>query len=165
MADIKQAYAASSAVTITLASLASSSSLLVGRASTAIDNTANLYLDYLLAGLITTGTTPTVSTSIEVWVVAMRDDSTWPDSITGTDAAKTFIAEVKAGVCRLAAQLTVTATSNVGYPFGPVSVANLFGGVCPKKFLVFVTHSTAVNLNATGTNHVISVTPCYATST
>ena len=40
-------------------------------------------------------------------------------------------------------------------------VAALFGGTLPAKFVVFVTHNTAVNLNSTGGNHVISITPVY----
>jgi hypothetical protein len=43
-------------------------------------------------------------------------------------------------------------------------VALLFGGVVPRKFVVFVTHNTGVALNATAGNHVIAITPVYATS-
>jgi hypothetical protein len=37
----------------------------------------------------------------------------------------------------------------------PISVASLFGGICPQAFSVFVTHNTAVALNATAGNHAI----------
>jgi hypothetical protein len=167
MASLKLAYAASSALTISPASLASSSTLVAGVESDAVDNTGtNLYLDYLLAGNITVGTTPTSGTTIEVHVVGMRDDTTWPDVFDGTGSAETITsADVKAGICRPAAVLGVNATtSNVAYYFGPVSVALLFGGVVPRKFVVFVTHNTGVALNATAGNHVIAITPVYATS-
>ena len=159
--DTKITYGSSSNLTITLASLATDASLLVGRESSEVDNTTNRYVDYLLSGKITTGTSPTASKFIEVHVVGLMDDSTYPSVFDGTDSAETVTAAVKSGVCRLAASIDTTNTSDVTYYFGPVSVASLFGGVMPKKFVVFVTHNTAVNLNSTGSNHQITVTPVY----
>lgn len=159
--DTKVTYGSSSNLTITLASLATDASLLVGRESSEVDNTTNRYVDYLLSGKITTGTSPTASKFIEVHVVGLMDDSTYPSVFDGTDSAETVTAAVKSGVCRLAASIDTTNTSDVTYYFGPVSVASLFGGVMPKKFIVFVTHNTAVNLNSTGSNHQITVTPVY----
>jgi hypothetical protein len=165
MATIDLGYAASSAVTITLAALATSSTLLVGRESAPIDNSVNLYLDYLLAGRITTGTSPTAG-SIEVHVVGMVDDTLWPDVFDGTESAETVTnADIKNAVCRPAAAIVTGTTSNQAYDFGPVSVASLFGGTCPRKFACFVTHSSGVNLNATATNHYLKITPVFATST
>jgi hypothetical protein len=42
-------------------------------------------------------------------------------------------------------------------------VAALFGGVMPKKFVVYVAHSSVAALNATAGNHVITITPTYET--
>lgn len=167
MADIKTAYGSSAAVTISPASLATSSTWLAGRESDAVDNTSNKYLDYLLAGNIRVGTTPTANTEIRVYVVAMRDDSTWPDVFDGTDSAETVTsAGVGSGFLKLAAVMLVDATtSDRDYYFGPVSVASLFGGALPKKFSVFVAHNTGVNLNSTGGNHVVSITPVFQTVT
>jgi hypothetical protein len=159
--DTKVTYGSSSNLTITLASLATDASLLVGRESSEVDNTTNRYVDYLLSGKITTGTSPTASKFIEVHVVGLMDDSTYPSVFDGTDSAETVTAAVKSGVCRQAASIDTTNTSDVTYYFGPVSVASLFGGVMPKKFVVFVTHNTGVNLNSTGGNHQITVTPVY----
>jgi hypothetical protein len=143
-----------------LASLASDTNLLAGRESAAVDNSTNEYADYLLAGKVTTGTSPTDARSIEVHVVGAADDTQWPDVFDGTDSAETVTtAGIKASICRPAAVITTTSTSNVTYPFGPVSVASLFGGLCPRKFVVFVTHNTAVNLNSTGSNHELDITP------
>ncbi|NBW19056.1 MAG: hypothetical protein EBR82_64880 [Caulobacteraceae bacterium] len=69
MADVKIYYVSPSDATITLASLASDTNLLAGRESNAIDNSSNLYLDYLISGKVTTGTSPTTARSIEVWAV------------------------------------------------------------------------------------------------
>lgn len=166
MADVKQVYAASAAVTITLASLATDANLLTGRESTAVDNSSALYLDYLLSGKITVGTSPTTGKEIRVYVAALLDDSAWPDVFDGTDSAETVTnSQIRDAGLKLAAVLPTVATSDVAYYFGPISVAALFGGACPKKFSVFVTHNTAVNLNATGGNHVISVVGIYETVT
>ena len=57
---------------------------------------------------------------------------------------------------RLVASMVVDATSNRSYYFGPVSIANLFGGTLPKFWGVYVAHDTAVALNATAGNHKLS---------
>lgn len=164
-ADVKISYAASSDFTITLASLASSSSLLAGRESTSISNTTNKYLDYAVAGKITVGTTPTANTQINVAVVGQSKDSTWPDVFDGTDSAETVTnQQFYDQICKLASTIQVVATtSDIGYPFGPTSIASLFGGQIPKEHVLFVSHNTVAALNATGGNHVLSVTPSYLT--
>lgn len=171
MSDIKQEYAASSALTITLgngaAGLATSTTHVFGRESTAIDNTSLKYLDYLLGGIITTGTTPTVNTEIRVYVIGQITDAPlYPDVFDGTDSDETWTnVNIRDSGSKLAAVMTVTAISNVGYWFGPVSVRALFGGNIPKRFIVWVTHNTAVNLNLTAANHVLTITPTYETVT
>lgn len=160
MATIKLDYIASSTVTCTLASLASDTNLLAGRESASVDNSTNEYADYLLAGRITTGTSPTDARQIEVHVVGQLDDTTWPDVFDGTDSNETITSVgIKATICRPAAVIATNNTSDRTYPFGPVSVASLFGGVCPRRFVVFVVHNTGVNLNSTGSNHEIDITP------
>ena len=163
MADIKNSYPAASDITITLASLASDTNLLVGRQSTAIDNSANLYPDYLVSGKVTTGTSPTTAKSIEVWSVGSWDGTNWPDVITGAgDAGKTFTsADIKGASVRLLGSMLTDATSNRSYYFGPTSVAAAFGGTLPPKFVVFAVHSTVAALNATAGNHQIRLQPVY----
>ncbi len=164
MASRKIAYASSVDLTITLASLATSSTLVAGQESTAVDNSSNLYLDYLLAGYMTAGTSPSDLKSIEVWVIAMLNDTEWPDVFDGTDSAETVTARTMLQTYgRLAAAIPTNNTNDRKYPFGPISVADLFGGVCPRKFAVFVTQETAQNLNSTAGNHKVSVTPVYET--
>lgn len=165
MADIKVAYGTASDATITLASLASDTNLLAGRQSSAISNTSTLALDYLISGKVTTGTSPTAARSIEVWAVGSWDGTNWPDVITGAgDAGKTFTSsDIKASSCRLLGAMATSATSNVNYFFGPVSVAAAFGGVCPPSFVVFIVHNTGVALNATAGNHQIRLQPVYET--
>jgi hypothetical protein len=142
------------ALTITLASLASASTLFVGRESTAITNVTNLYIDAVVMGQVMTGTTPTVGT-IEVWLYAIAkhvaSTPTYPSPVTGTDAALTFVAETKARLYLIDSMATTT-TSNQAYNFKPTSLVQLCGYM-PIKWGVFVTHSTVAVLNATGGNH------------
>ena len=163
--DVKEAFAASSTLTASIASLATSSTKLAGWESAAFDNTTNKYLDALLAGLITVGTTPTTNTGIDVCLVGMRDDSTWPDVFDGTDSAETVTnQEIKDQICKPFQTISVVSTSsNIGYWYGPGGVASRFGGVLPRQFDLFIAHNTGVNLNATAGNHVQSVTPTYLT--
>lgn len=163
--DVKTEYAASSALTITLASLATSATLVAGQESTAVDNTTNKYLDYLIAGKITTGTTPTDAKEIRVYVYGQAEDvPTYPDVFDGLDSAETVTStQIRDAALRLAAVIATNTTSDRIYWFGPLSVAALFGGQMPKRFGVFVTHSTVAALNATAGNHAIWITPKYET--
>lgn len=165
------AYGSSAALTITLASLVTSSTLVAGRESTAVSNTSNLYYDYLFGGFSTVGTTPTVNTTIEIWGYASQDDTpTYPSlvtsGITGSDAAATAATTgIKANALSPIASLLVDATtSNRQYNLGPLYISGVYGGNVPKKWGMWLTHSTAVNFNSTGGNHVWSATGQYGTS-
>jgi hypothetical protein len=164
MAELKLAYGTASDVTITLASLASDTNLLTGRESATIDNTTALALDYLVSGKVTAGTSPTAARSIEVWAVGSWDGTNWPDVFDGTESAETITsADIKASICRYVAQMATANTSDRVYPFGPVSLAAQFGGTLPPKIVLFVTHSTGVNLNSTAGNHQIRIQPVFQT--
>jgi len=161
MASRNIAYGTDIDITVALASLATHAGLLIGRASTVVLNTSTLALNYLLGGKITTGTSPTASKSIEVWVYAAFDDApTYPDSITGTDSAKTMTStDIKVTALALAAVLPTDNTSNRTYNFAGISLKSLFGDCCPAAFGVFVVHDTGVVLHATAGNHQISARP------
>jgi hypothetical protein len=165
-ADIKTTYASSADFTITLASLATDSNLLAGRESTSVDNTSNKYVDYLVGGKITTGTSPTASKQIEVYAYGSWDDSpTYPDVFDGTDSNETITsADIKQGAINLLAVLPTNNTSDRSYYLRATSIAQAFGGVVPKFFGLFVVHNTGVNFNSTGGNHDLSHTGIYYTS-
>lgn len=162
--DILHEWGSSAAYTITLTGLGTSNTKVAGRESTAISHTTADPLDYLVGGKITTGTTPTVNKTIDVWVYASIDDTpTYPDVFDGTDSAETVTSEnVRNSALKLLTSIVVDATSDRTYWFGPTGIAQLFGGGLPKNHGLFVTHDTAVNLNATASNHAISYTPIYA---
>lgn len=162
--DILAQQAASAAFTITLTGLATSSSKIAGRESTAVATDTNDYLDYLIGGKITTGTSPTVSKTIDVWVYgATEDDPVYPVNITGSDAAASMASEnQRNSALKLLHSIVVDSTSDRTYSFGPTGIAQLFGGGLPTDFGVWVVHDTAVNLNATASNHAIYHTGIYA---
>jgi hypothetical protein len=162
----KIAYQAAQTLSNALASLASSSGFTSGYESAVVDNTTNLFLDYELRGKVTVGTTPTVGTEIRVYVVPTVDDgTTWPDVFDGTESAETVTSLAAMSACwRLAAVLPVdSATSNRPYEWFCGSVAQLFGGAPPSKFVLFTTHNTGVALNATGANQVTQYRGVYST--
>lgn len=145
--------------TFTLASLATSSTLLVGRECTAFDNAGtDLAIDSLVGGKITTGTSPTAAKQIEIWCAGSYDGTTYAGSATGSDAGLTFVAETKT-LLKLITIIPTNSTSNTAYAWGPFSIAQLFGGTMPRKWNIFVTHNTGVALNATGGNHELKYTP------
>ena len=157
-------YQASASFTMTIASLATSSTLVAGRESASLDNTTNDDFDHLISGQITTGTSPTAGGIIEVWAVARLDDSVWPDVFDGTESAETVTShDILAGQARLVYAIAVSATSNVAYTFSNVSVRSLFGEM-PGVYDLFLVHSTGVNLNSTGGNHFLTYKRVASTS-
>lgn len=149
----------STALTITLASLATSSTLVTGRQSTVVDNTSNKYMDAIVSGQITTGTSPTTAKTIAVYLFSNLSVASstfvFPNAGTtalgGGDGAATFDAEQKAGAIVLAQAVSINSTSDRPYSF-KFAVREVLGYM-PLKWGLFVTHDTAVNLNSTAGNH------------
>lgn len=154
MATASPLYGSVSTITMTLASLASDTSLVAGRASTAVDNTTDDAIDALVGGFITTGTTPTASRQIEIWLYGSYDGTEYSGGATGVDANLTPQGSAKSTL-RLVTIILTNATSNQKYTWGPFSVANAFGGVMPPAWGVYIVHNTGVALNATAGNHEV----------
>jgi hypothetical protein len=150
----------SNAITITLASMATSATNIVGRESTAISNATNNYVDVLVSGQVMTGSATLTAGTIEVWLYAQlkvaSSTPTYPSPVTGSDAAITFVNETKLAMVLLDAVSTNT-TANTPYAIGPISVAELIGEV-PERWGVCVMHNTGQNLNATAGNHWLHYT-------
>jgi hypothetical protein len=159
--DVTTKYGTPTAITITLASLATSSTWTVGRESGAV-TVADPVTDHIVSGFVTTGTSPTVSTLIQVWVAAQHDDTpTYPDVFDGTDSGETVTSEnVRNSALYPAANVLVDATSDRRYWIKPFSLKETCGFL-PKRYVLFVAHNTAVNLHSTGGNHEFKYTPIY----
>jgi hypothetical protein len=160
MSTVKESFAAgSAALTINPQNVATSSTFVAGVQSDAVSNTSNLDLDHQLSGTWRSGTTPTANTQVQIWIVAPISDNlsgtaTWPDVFTGSNAARTVTSVgVLQGFGRLAAILNVdTNTTGRDYPYGPFSIASLYGGWMPTQYVVFITHNTGVNSDSTAGN-------------
>lgn len=144
MATIKEQYGtAAQAITITLDGLANTSST-VGRQSTAIDNTSNLFTDVLIqvavvsasSGVSTTGT-------VEVYAYGSVDGgTTFGDGMAGTDGAATLTSPPN--LTRLGT-LNVVAASTT-YRSKLMSLAAAFGGVVPAKWGIAVLNKSGAAL-------------------
>ena len=143
---IKPLFASPVALTITLASLASSTTG-VGRQSTMVDNSTNRYKRIELAVKITMGTTPTASRNVYVHLIRDNRDGTpiRDDSAGASDAAFTVIN------APLLMSLTNTSTST----------GTVLQGVCVFEdpgpgWGIGIYHDCVAALDATGGNHVCS---------
>ena len=150
-------YSANTAITMDLANLGTSATFVAGRESSQIDNTSNKFVDALVSGTVSVGTTPTANTVIGIYVYGADTSlaTTAIDVLDGTDSAETLTNVGILAALKIGATIAVPAnTSDVQYFVLPFSVAALFGGVMPKFWGLFVSHNTAVNLrnNVVNTN-------------
>jgi hypothetical protein len=162
MATVQLNYPAGTAtITISPHNVATSGTFVGGVESDAISNISNLDLDHLVSGTWTTGTTPTINTQVQVWVIPVLADDlagthTWPSVFDGTASAESVpTAGMLQSVGRLIGTIVVDATtSDLTYAMNKVSVAALFGGSLPSQYVLFITHNTGVNSNSTAGNFV-----------
>lgn len=155
-------YTAAATLTITLASLASSTSASgVGRQSTSIDNTSNLYVDAHVGGKIVTGTT-TANTLVEILAFASYDGTSYSAGAGATDAGLTLI-PVNRYLLKVLQYIFIPDTTGRTYTWGPISLAQCYGGAMPQKWGVFVLNSSGAALSASG--HEVKYTGIKYTAT
>jgi hypothetical protein len=172
MATIKTGYPAGTVtITINPENVASSSTFVAGVESDYITNITNLDLDHQVSGQWQAGTSPTANTQVQIWVVPVLADDlsatfTWPDVFDGTHSAETVTtAGILQGLGRLGAVLNVDSTStNLSYYCAKFSVAALFGGFLPTRYVLFITHNTGANSNTTGGGFIWQYQRIQATS-
>lgn len=158
MADLKLALAASSALTITLNSLASSAT--AGRESTVVDNGTNLYLDALVTVIAKLAAgTPANDKAIYVYAYGSEDGTNYDDPATGADAAITLRDPTN---LRLIGVINTPDSGALSYK-KTFSVAQAFGGILPRKWGIVVRNYTGVAFDSTGCS--ASYSGVYATST
>lgn len=148
MATVKDSYAAVGTTTITLGTLASSSSGL-GRQSTLIDNTTNLYPSAIVACQITAGTVTTANNFISVYLI--RSDNGAPiadDNAGASDASWT-----QANAPLLGNILVNAVGTNTQYK--AVFDTTALGHLGPK-WGVGVVHNLGNPLNSTAGSHSIT---------
>jgi hypothetical protein len=131
-----------------IGALAASSTLLDGHAWDEVDNSANKFLDFELAGQVKVGNAPTGGV-VEILVVAQIGHGSYPYPFTGSEADFSLPnrSSIDNAIVR-AFVIEVDTTADGLYSFGPISVKSLFDGIMPKKFQVGLAHSTGDDLNA-----------------
>lgn len=143
--EIKAIYDASTALTITLASLASSTAG-VGRQSTLVDNSSVGAQKVHVFFEVTTGTGPTDNRNIRFFLIRGDDPASSnirTDGAGASDAA--FTVETADQVYAVLTDGTTDKTYS-----GSFSIDNP-----GPEWGIAVVHDTGVNLNATGGNHSI----------
>lgn len=145
MADITDKFAASTALTITLASLPTSSDLKTGRQSTIVDNTSNKYRDILIYVKIKQGTSPTGSKTVVVY--GIRDDNhATPHRTDGAGASDATITVLNAKAVGVGGNKASPSTGDLVY------LECIFHRPGPK-WGIAIAHDTGVNLDSTEANH------------
>ena len=165
--DILKAWGASAALTQTnLDGLASSSTWVAGWESPAIDNSSAKYLDYAVNAAIKVAASGLAAGEIRMYFVAELEDASWPDVFDGTESAETVTSsQIRDAICKLAALAVTDTTAGRVYYLQCPSVAAVFGGNLPRKFVVFIAHSTGQNLETTGDPNQVYVKGTYETVT
>ena len=151
MATATVNYSSNTTITMDLQGLASSGPFTTGRQSAQVDNTTNKYIDALVSGSVSVGTTPTANTTIAIYVYGAETSlaTTNIDDLDGTDSGATLTNSGILNALRLGATIAVPAnTSDVQYFVLPFSVASLFGGVLPKFWGLYVAHNTVAALRS-----------------
>ena len=154
---ITQTSSANTAITFDLSSLATSSTFLVGRESTQIDNTTNNYVDVIVNVKGINGhasTAPSVGNLISLWVWGADTSlaTTAIDVLAGSDANRTLgHASVLNSLRFVAAPSVTVATANLKYWFQPFSVAAQFNGIMPKFWGLYLAHNQPGSLAASQT--------------
>lgn len=138
-------FGSPTALTITLASLASSTSG-VGRQSTLVDNSTNRYQAVMLYVKIKQGTSPTSSKGVYIYL--LRDDGAAGVTTDGAGASDAAITVLNAQLIGFLANKSSAATGDV------VQDAFLIERPGPK-WGVAIVHDTVAALDATGGNHTV----------
>lgn len=143
-------YGTSTAITCTLASLASSAT--AGRGSLVVDNTTNLFVDALVTVAVKTSASALANDKVVyIYVYGSEDGTNYVGSSAeaeGTDAALTFDSPTNLkGPVALSCPAISTTYKTV------FSIAQFFGGAMPRKWGIVVLNYTGQALDSTEANH------------
>ena len=172
MASAKIAYGTPVTVTMTgIEDIDASASLVAGWSSNSVNNTSDLYQDFLVGGQFTLESSPIQAGEIRVYIyAAWTTTPVWPDIFsTGTEgsvgAASITDTEERDCCMALGAQISTDNSTSAVYAFKPFSVAQLFGGIVPPYWAIWVTGntSTATNDLFVSSGTALYIQPVYGT--
>lgn len=148
MADIKQKFGTvNQAITLTLDSLADNAY----RESTAVDNSANCFLDALVqVKIAVSASAPAGESVVNVWAYGTADGgTTYSGGATGSDADYGGSAGQLITNARLIGVIYCDAASET-FESDLMSIRNAFGGVMPDHWGVIVQNQLGAALAASG---------------
>jgi hypothetical protein len=155
VSDIKQAFGTSTAMTITLTSLADAAA----RESTIVDNGTNKYLDALVQVVCELATgSPANEKCIYIWAYGSEDGTDYTDNATGSDAAVTLRIPHN---FKMLGVINTPDSGGLAYKSHPMSVAGAFGGVMPRKWGIVVENQSGLAFESSG--HEAHYTGIYTT--
>lgn len=150
-------YGSSVSVTFTLTGLVSDTGLITGRQSATVDNTTDDAIDHLLFLTFGTGSGPTASRQVELWLAGSADGTNFSagqgagDSAASPQGEKTLL--------KLLEIIPTDGTSSHKYECGPYSVAQAFGGTMPAAYNAYLVHNTGVDFSASATLFTLRYRP------
>lgn len=127
----------------------------------AVDNTSNLHVDGLIGGIVAmSATTLAAGESVDLYLSALHDNDTATTYTGGlgtalTAADSTLAEDTEFTPLNLIflTSVSVEATTpdtTQNYNWGPIAVAQAFGGHLPQKFMIMVHNNTGSALAASG---------------
>jgi hypothetical protein len=150
MTTLTVSYSARSALTWTPEGVATSTYDF----SAVVDNTSNKYVDVLVSGKVTPGTSPTSARTVTIFAYGEDGNGQYTGGVSGSDGGTPGTGEQ--AQCPVVITIPTDNTSDHTYEWGPISLARLFGGVMPPKWGLGLYNDTGVALNATAANQVAS---------
>ena len=160
MATITPLYGAVSTLPFSTWALPHSSTLDFGRQSAVADNrsTADDAVDAMVGGIITTSSSASTNRQIEVWSFgSWNNGSTYSLQAASSVDASANVSSMKT-LMKLVTIIPAMQGSST-YNWGPFSVAQVYGGLMPTQWGIFVTHNTGVSTSLTSTGHNLSYIP------
>ncbi len=152
MGAITNVYGTPATLTWGMTNPSSDTSLLAGRESTAVNNTANA-VDVIIGGHFAGPSSGAAAGVIQVFAYGSWDDgTTWTAIITATDGNLTLTATDKEQL-RPVRSITTTTTASDVYKWGPVSLASVFGGTLPERWGLWGVHDAGGALTTSTTKY------------
>ena len=166
MAETKIAYSGDIALAVTEwdATLAAGD----WATSAIFDNTSTLYVDVTAGGVLELdATTPVVGDTMDIYISAQFDKDVVTGMTGGIDALFDAATEETEDVAFVKANLilfksvSVEATTPAnakGYVWGPVGVAQFFGGIMPQRWFLILHNNTAGTMAAGPVVNTVGIT-------
>jgi hypothetical protein len=152
--SVLEAFGTAGTFTIANANLASSAT--AGWMSNTIDNTTNLYLDYLIQiELAAVNTAPASNQAIYLFAFGITDPananftSTGDGTPTGSEGTLTYPNVASLPIVAPILGTIPYGVQNRAINGGPFSIARCFGGVCPPKFCIGMVNLSGMTLSVT----------------